>query len=169
LMILLKLAAEIFGCVASMPIGGIYYPDMNLDGQQEKKLRLKACELIENFTTLYRERVVSAPHRTVGLTGRKCSKPKIISTFLGYELQIRDKRFSCPDKTTALFLNIFAQIGAGEVKVPHDPTRTADLLPVLEKNWYQILDICRNLESGGKKNSALSLHRRLKEKIRETA
>lgn len=142
---------------------------MDLKGPKEEGLRAKAYRSIESFIALYREKVVSAPHRSVELTGRKCSNPRIISTLLGYELQIRDKRFNCPDMATALFLKIFAQIGAGEVKIPHDPTRTADLLPAFEKTWKQIRDICRQLDSENRKNLALSLHRRLKAKIQETA
>lgn len=142
--------------------------NMNSKGPTGEGLRAKAHRSIESFIALYREEVVSAPHRSVDLTGRKCSNPRIISTLLGYELQIRDKRFSCPDMATALFLKIFAQIGAGEVKVPHDPTRTADLFPAFEKIWNQIRGIYRQLDSENRKDLALSLHRRLKAKIQET-
>ena len=141
---------------------------MNHKEPQEETLRAKADRSIKNFIGLYHEEVILKPHRAAGLTGRKCDNPRIISTLLGYELQIRDKRFNCPDMATALFLKIFAQIGAGEVKVPHDPTRTADLLPAFEEQWNQIWNICRQLESEGRKNMARSLHRSLKEKIRET-
>ena len=133
-----------------------------------KNLKAQANKSIESFITLYQAEVLSSPHRTVVLTGRKCGNPRIISTLLGYELQIRDKRISCPDMTTALFLKIFALIGAGEAKVPHDPTRTAELIPELDNIWDQFEGICRKLKSENRKSLANSLHRRLKARIQKT-
>ena len=142
--------------------------DMNPKEPGEENLKDQADRSIGDFITLYHAEVVSSPHRTVELTGRKCGNPRINSTLLGYELKIRDKRINCPDMTTALFLKIFALIGVREVKVPHDPTRTAELIPAFENIWDQFEDIFRQLESENRKSLANSLHRRLKTRIQET-
>ena len=141
---------------------------MNPKEPGEDNLKAQAVRSIDDFITLYRAEVVSSPHRTVLLTGRKCGSPRIISTLLGYELQIRDKRINCPDMTTALFLKIFALIGTREAMIPHDPTRTAELIPAFEGIWDQFEKICRQLESKNSKSLASSLHRRLKARIQET-
>ena len=127
-------------------------------------LRSEAERLTEDFITLYQEKVLAFPHRSVVLTGRKCSTPRINTTLLGFELQIRDRRFSCPDMATARFLKIFAMIGAGEVKVPLDPTRTAEMLPVFEQGWNEFQATCRKLESENRKKLALRMQGRLQGK-----
>lgn len=129
-------------------------------------LKAEAERLTDDFITLYQEKVLPFPHRSVELAGRKCNTPRINATLLGFELQIRDKRFSCPDMATALFLKIFAMIGAGEVKVPLDPTRTTDMLPFFEHCWNQFGETCRKLEAANLKTVASRMHSRLKERIR---
>ncbi len=87
------------------------------------------------------------PHRTriVSLLGRKC-QPEIMYTFLGFELKLGRKRLTCPDISTARYLKIFAEIGMPWIKIPYDPTRTAGLLPDLEKSFYRIKELL--LEKG---------------------
>ena len=141
----------------------------HMDSKEPEKdfLKAEAKRLTDDFAELYQERVLSSPHRTVELTGRKCDTPMINTTLLGFELQIRDKRFSCPDMPTALFLKIFAMIGSQEVKVPLDPTRTAEMLPFFEIKWRQFNETCRELEAVNLGTAAARMHRRLKERLRD--
>lgn len=86
---------------------------------------------IDKLRRLYCEDVLSGRTRSVRLLGRKCSA-KLMRTFLGYELKMGRKRVTCPDRTTAEYLKIFAELGLKEVQIPYDPTRTAALLPELQ-------------------------------------
>jgi hypothetical protein len=87
----------------------------------------KILELMQ----IYRGEVLSVRTREVTLLGRKCD-PRIMYTFLGFELKAGRKRVTCPDITTARYLKVFAELGMACVKVPYDPTRTARLVPVFE-------------------------------------
>lgn len=122
--------------------------------------------LIEKLLSLYQREIAATPHRIVELTGRRCRNPRIISTLLGYELQIRDRRFNCPDLATASYLKVFAMIGSPRVMVPLDPTRTADLLPALESLWSRIRSLLGDLEASEQRQSARRIHAILKDKIR---
>ena len=132
---------------------------------ETEMLEAKAQETIDSFVLFYKENALSLPCRKVELTGRKSKNSKIISTLLGFELQIGKKRFSCPDMATALFLRIFSLIGSREVMVPLDPTRTADMVPELENRLNQIFKIITHLEDNDKRLARL-LHNRLKSKIK---
>ena len=148
---------------------GLWHILSPMTGKNEdlESISARAMSSIDRFILHYSE-AVAAAHRKVGLTGRKCRNPRIINTLLGFELQIRDRRFTCPDMATARFLRIFAKIGVSEVMVPLDPTLTADILPEIEKNWNEFSRICRELESGERKALARRLHDRLKAKVRGT-
>jgi len=66
-------------------------------------------EEIEKLGRTYGEEVLSGRTRVVSLPGRKC-EPRILNTFLGFELQVAQKRITCPDMSTARYLRIFAEI-----------------------------------------------------------
>jgi hypothetical protein len=141
-----------------------------MTGKKEdlEPISARAMSLIDRFIAHYSEAVAAVPHRKVALTGRKCRNPRIINTLLGFELQIRDRRFTCPDMATARFLRIFAMIGVSEVMVPLDPTLTAGILPEFERNWNLFSRICRELEAGERKDLARRLHDRLRAGVRRT-
>jgi len=82
---------------------------------------------IERIRQIYCEDVLRKPNREVGLLGRKC-EPRLMTTFLGYELKLGRKRIACPDLASAHYLMVFAEIGLGVVRIPYDPTRTSILL-----------------------------------------
>ena len=126
----------------------------------------KALESIDRFVSFYQENALTLPCRKVELTGRKSTNPKIIRTLLGYELQIGGKRFSCPDIPTALFLKVFALIGIKEVSVPLDPTKTADMVPELEKRLNEIFQFRSQLESGNSNKAGLKIQSLLKSRIK---
>ena len=84
-----------------------------------------------SIVEIYRTRVIPIKTRTIKLFGRK-SSPRIITTLLGYEVQTAYKRVHCPDMATARYLKLFTEIGCHTIRLPYDPTVTAELLPSLE-------------------------------------
>lgn len=64
---------------------------------------------------------------------------EIQHTLLGVELKVGNKRFSCPDLSTARYLQVFARLGAGDVAVPYDITKISTLADELESSWHRIL------------------------------
>lgn len=90
-----------------------------------------AAEGAPGLVDVYRSRVLPIKTRTIHLLGKK-SFPKITDTLLGYELQSGYKRVHCPDRTTARYLMVFTEIGCHSIRLPYDPTVTAELLPALE-------------------------------------
>jgi hypothetical protein len=84
-----------------------------------------------DLVRIYHDRVLRGPTRTMHLLGRKCTST-LLETLLGYELQAAYKRIQCPDLVTARYLRVFTDIGCRTVKLPYDPTVTAELVPLLE-------------------------------------
>lgn len=60
-------------------------------------------------------------------------------TLLGVELKVGNKRFSCPDLSTARYLQIFARLGCSNVAVPYDITKISTLADELESSWQRTL------------------------------
>lgn len=83
------------------------------------------------FADAYRRRVLTQNTRTLRLLGRK-SSAKIIHTLLGYEVQASYKRIHCPDMVTARYLKLFSELGCHSIKLPYDPTLTAEVIPEFE-------------------------------------
>jgi hypothetical protein len=96
-----------------------------------------SAEETGSLVEVYRSRVLPVKTRTIHLFGRK-SSPKIIETFLGYEVQAGYKRVHCPDRVTARYLLIFTELGCHSIKLPYDPTVTAELLPSLESSLARL-------------------------------
>jgi hypothetical protein len=80
---------------------------------------------------IYRQQVLTQKTRMIRLLGRKCSA-KIIHTLLGFEVQAAYKRIQCPDLVTARYLKLFSELGCHSIRLPYDPTVTAQLIPELE-------------------------------------
>lgn len=60
-------------------------------------------------------------------------------TLLGVELKVGNKRFSCPDLSTARYLQVFARLGCPAVAVPYDITKISTLADELESSWHKSL------------------------------
>lgn len=60
-------------------------------------------------------------------------------TLLGIELKVGNRRFSCPDLSTARYLQVFARIGCQEVAIPYDITKISTIADDLESSWQKIL------------------------------
>ncbi|HEY0429386.1 MAG TPA: hypothetical protein VGC76_16515 [Pyrinomonadaceae bacterium] len=67
------------------------------------------------------------------------NRAAIQHTLLGIELKVGNKRFSCPDLSTARYLKIFARLGCREVAVPYDITKISTLADELDSSWHKIL------------------------------
>jgi hypothetical protein len=60
-------------------------------------------------------------------------------TLLGVELKVRNKRFSCPDLSTARYLQVFARLGCQEIAIPYDISRISNLADELDSSWHKML------------------------------
>jgi len=138
---------------------------MRVEREDVEGVEEGASAAIDELVAFYRKEVIPHPHRRVNLPGRRCRAPRIITTLLGFELQIRDTRISCPDLATAEYLKIFARIGAPELLMPINPTITADILDEMTRIWEKFDAACRKMEAGGQKSKAGRLRGKLKAKI----
>jgi hypothetical protein len=66
-------------------------------------------------------------------------KVDIQHTLLGIELKVGNKRISCPDLSTARYLQVFARFGCNEIAIPYDITKISTLADELESSWQRIL------------------------------
>jgi hypothetical protein len=99
------------------------------------------------LVTIYQREVISQKTRTVRLLGTK-SPTKIIQTLLGYEVQARYKRIHCPDLVTARYIKLFSELGCRSIRLPYDPTVTAQLISLLERAFQSITDTVADLFPG---------------------
>lgn len=89
---------------------------------------------------IYRAKVRTQRTRAHQLPVSKRENRAIIQhTLLGVELKVGNQRFSCPDLSTARYLQIFARLGCQSVAVPYDITKISTLADELESSWQKIL------------------------------
>ncbi len=81
---------------------------------------------------LYRDRILSVKTRTMRLLGRKFPA-RIVETLLGYEVKASYKRIHCPDLVTARYIKVFTELGCKSIRLPYDPSITAELVPMFEE------------------------------------
>jgi hypothetical protein len=87
---------------------------------------------------IYRSKVRTQRTRAHRLEITKRENRAIIQhTLLGVELKVGNQRFSCPDLSTARYLQIFARLGCQAVAVPYDITRISTLADELESAWQK--------------------------------
>ncbi len=96
----------------------------------------------ENWLPLiYRDKIRTLRTRSFRLdiptTGK--NRVEIQHTLLGVELKVGNKRLSCPDLSTARYLQVFARLGCEEIAVPYDITKISTLADELESAWQRIL------------------------------
>ena len=70
---------------------------------------------------------------------QKENRADIFHTLLGIELKVGKYRFSCPDLSTARYLQIFARFGCQAVAVPYDITKISTLADELDSSWHKSL------------------------------
>lgn len=94
----------------------------------------------EWIPAIYRERVRTQRTRAYHLNIAPAEhRAEIQHTLLGIELKIGNKRFTCPDLSTARYLQVFARIGCQDVAVPYDITKISTLADELEIAWHKIV------------------------------
>jgi hypothetical protein len=89
---------------------------------------------------IYRDKVRTQRTRSYRMEiPEKENDSEIQHTLLGVELKIGNKRFSCPDLSTARYLQVFARLGCQEIAIPYDITKISTLADELESSWHRIL------------------------------
>jgi hypothetical protein len=89
---------------------------------------------------IYKEKIRSQRTRSHELDlPRKENRAIVQHTLLGVELKVGNKRFSCPDLSTARYLQVFARLGCKEVAVPYDITKISSLADELDSSWHKML------------------------------
>ena len=67
------------------------------------------------------------------------NRAEIFHTLLGIELKVGNYRFSCPDLSTARYLQVFARIGCQDVAIPYDITKISTLADEIEISWHKTI------------------------------
>ena len=107
-----------------------------MDNSSDIKEQLAA----EWLPSIYEEKVRSQRTRAHRLEiPKKENRAAIQHTLLGIELKVGNNRFSCPDLSTARYLQVFARLGCQEVAVPYDITRISTLADELHSSWHKAL------------------------------
>ncbi len=92
-------------------------------------------------------------------------------TLLGIELKVGNKRFSCPDLSTARYLQIFARFGCREVAIPYDITKISSIADELESSWQRSLlllgETVKNKTPSVKGRMRAALIKEIREEIAE--
>jgi hypothetical protein len=89
---------------------------------------------------IYQEKVRTQRTRAHRLeVPKRENRAAIQHTLLGIELKVGNKRFSCPDLSTARYLKVFARLGCQEVAVPYDITKISTLADELDSSWHKTL------------------------------
>lgn len=121
---------------------------------------------------VYQEKIRSQRTRSHKLdVPNKENRAIIQHTLLGVELKVGNKRFSCPDLSTARYLQVFAWLGCQEIAIPYDISRISNLADELESSWHKMLLLVEKETEG--KSSAVrgrlrsGLIREIREEIEE--
>lgn len=111
-------------------------------------------KLQENWLPeIYRQKIRVLRTRSFRLdVEQRENKTEIQHTLLGVELKAGNHRLSCPDLSTARYLQVFARLGCQEIAVPYDITKISHLADELESSWQRILLLSD--DSAKEKNAA---------------
>jgi hypothetical protein len=98
-------------------------------------------DLNENWLpVIYRDKIRTLRTRAYRLeVAERENRAEIQHTLLGVELKVGNKRLSCPDLSTARYLQVFARLGCQEIAVPYDITKISQLADELESSWQRAL------------------------------
>lgn len=89
---------------------------------------------------IYRNKIRTLRTRAHSLTvPEKENSAEIQHTLLGVELKVGNIRLTCPDLSTARYLQVFARLGCQEIAIPYDITKISTLADELESSWQQTL------------------------------
>ena len=94
----------------------------------------------EWLPTIYRDKIRALRTRSFRLdVAERENRVEIQHTLLGVELKVGNIRLSCPDLSTARYLQVFARLGCAEIAVPYDITKISTVADELESSWHKIL------------------------------
>ncbi len=94
----------------------------------------------EWFTEIYKNKIRPLRTRSYKMPiPEKENKTEIQHTLLGIELKVGKLRLSCPDLSTARYLQIFARLGINEVAIPYEITKISHCADELESSWQKTL------------------------------
>ena len=89
--------------------------------------------------TIYADKIRSNRTRALSMNiPEKPNAPEILHTLLGVELKVGKVRISCPDLSTARYLQVFSRIGVRDVAIPYDISRISTLADDLETGWQRM-------------------------------
>ncbi len=140
---------------------------MDIAGEIKEKLSA------EWLPVIYREKVRTQRTRAYRLDeiAMRENRATVQHTLLGVELKVGSRRFSCPDLSTARYLQIFARVGCREVAVPYDITKISTLADELESAWQKSLllldEAARGKTASVKGRMRSSLIREMRAEIEE--
>src|SRR5215210_4775933 len=116
---------------------------------------------------IYRDKIRTLRTRAYRLeVEMRENKTEIQHTLLGVELKVRNKRLSCPDLSTARYLQVFARLGCQEIAVPYDITKISHLADELESSWQRTLLLAEHTSAGRVKGFRTRLRKALTAEIR---
>ena len=99
------------------------------------------------------------------------NRATVLHTLLGIELKIGNKRFACPDLSTARYLQVFARIGCQEIAIPYDITKISTIADDLESSRQKILllfeEATKDKIPSAKGRMRSTLIRQIREEIEE--
>jgi hypothetical protein len=126
----------------------------------------------EWIPAIYRDKVRTQRTRAYHLDIAKTEhRADIQHTLLGIELKIGNKRFSCPDLSTARYLQVFARIGCQEVAIPYDITKISILADELEIAWHKTLlffeDLTKSKIASAKGRMRSGLIKEIRQEVEE--
>lgn len=122
----------------------------------------------EWLPTIYREKVRTQRTRAHRLEIEERENRAIIQhTLLGIELKVGSRRFSCPDFSTARYLQIFARMGCQEIAVPYDITKISTLADELESSRHKSLLLIDESAKGKSKSVKGRMRSALVKEIRD--
>lgn len=136
-----------------------------------------AAEIREKLAGDWLPRIYEAKVRVQRTRAHHLDVPKrenraaVLHTLLGIELKIGNKRFACPDLSTARYLQVFARIGCQEIAIPYDITKISTIADDLESSWQKILllfeDAARDKIPSAKGRMRSTLIKQIREEIEE--
>ena len=121
---------------------------------------------------LYRSKVRSQRTRAHQIdVPQRENRATILHTLLGIELKVGNNRFSCPDLSTARYLQIFARLGCGDVAIPYDITKISSIADELESSWQKslllLVEAVRDKAPSVKGRMRAALIKEIREEIEE--
>jgi hypothetical protein len=122
---------------------------------------------------IYRTKVRTQRTRSYHINvPRQENRAEIFHTLLGIELKVGNYRFSCPDLSTARYLQVFARIGCQDVAIPYDITKISTLADEIEISWHKTIllfeEMTRDKTAPARGRLRSSLIKEMRQEVDET-